>query len=509
MTRPYYSQISAASGNKQKKKYIAVKTATSITEVTLEGNTCADYQKVGITDRLSRESISAFTYLPLNLSKTGSPVLVIGYRSGLISVHSESKCINLLNLDEKAEGIFLKQPVIHLLPAADKDQVLAIFNDSSMLRFNYNGDGSNALFLENLRIFSSKMSFNNQQNKITFRRKIVGDMVLGYHYCEDNHELSSFHATNKSSSAPNPVSYHKFNCRTIADAVVISHSRLKKKFLKQASGANDTIFAYVNFDGCLCIYDYDTMEPQFSIKSYFGGYSSLTFSPNCEYLALAGHDDCLTVVKLENLSVIRCVGHRSFVSKAVFQTIPFKEDCETAQDVADVFESNQVMRIVTGSMDGQLSVFEINKTDFSDHSHRPISNKGIMHLDLSKEFEPLEVKPLSSFRCDDGIGWIELVGNLLIVSCMDGVITIIEIISSKSEAEEEPAKLSSAEQQSNSALVSRDDSGGQNRSISNGGISTLSAKEQMERQNVEGTLAKENKPTGELANGRSLDGGND
>ncbi|RYE41600.1 MAG: hypothetical protein EOP48_23865 [Sphingobacteriales bacterium] len=52
-----------------------------------------------------------------------------------------------------------------------------------------------------------------------------------------------------------------------------------------------TVLAFVSLDGYLVIYDFITMEPRLSYKSNFGGLNSLSFSEDCELVALLEDDN--------------------------------------------------------------------------------------------------------------------------------------------------------------------------------------------------------------------------
>lgn len=46
--------------------------------------------------------------------------------------------------------------------------------------------------------------------------------------------------------------------------------------------------AMTSLNGYLVIYEYYKMEPLLSFKTSFGGINSMTFSDNCELIALSG-----------------------------------------------------------------------------------------------------------------------------------------------------------------------------------------------------------------------------
>ena len=413
---------------------MAVKTSSSIIEVEFNGNSYVSFERVEIpTDIANKEIISALSYTSSTFNKLNPPTLLIGYRSGLIAVYSQKRMINLLNFNKTGMEALHKQPVIQFVVTGNQQEFFAVFNDSSMLKFNYKSESSSLLFIENLKKFVSKISFSKQHNKVNFKKRTDNDMAAGYIACETSPELSFFYASNHDTSGGNPLCYYKFNCRTISDVVIISHPRFRKSFLKNTTGSQNTILAYVNYDGYLCVYDYEKMGPQFSLKSFFGGYSTITFSPNCEFLALSGHDDCLTILQVDSLAVVRCIGHRSFVSRGVFQTIPYQEGKSSNKELVATFESNKYMRLVTGSMDNQLFAYDINKENFQPQYYLIEERKGVTHLNLSKCMEPFDIKATAMFKFDNAIGWLDLVENMLITCCMDGAIITMEILTLKEE----------------------------------------------------------------------------
>lgn len=94
--------------------------------------------------------------------------------------------------------------------------------------------------------------------------------------------------------------------------------------LKKQSSQDVSVLVMTSLNGYLLIYEYYKMEPLLSFKSHFGGINSFTFSENYELIALSGQNDNITILDLNTKSWISCEGHISFVSKAIFQTIPYK-----------------------------------------------------------------------------------------------------------------------------------------------------------------------------------------
>jgi len=200
--------------------------------------------------------------------------------------------------------------------------------------------------------------------------------------------------------------------------------------------------ALASYDGYLLIYDYGKLEPLFSFKSQFGGYNSLTISDNCDMIALSGHDDCITVIDMNTFGFIRCEGHKSFIGKTIFQTMTLPRRGSIDQDSDDNKEqingyasndnedSSNWVRMIAGGLDGYLSVWEFEK-GLLESSARKMeklnkdsgSHKSLPFIIDSFQTDPLRLSPLLYQKMSDAIGWVELVGGLLILCTFDGYIS--------------------------------------------------------------------------------------
>ena len=405
---------------------MAVKTSTSITLVEFDKATYKDFVKVRINDSIDRETITAFTFAAPTFSKTKPPMLIIGYKSGLIVVYSEEKIINLLNVDERSHDSFYKKPVSQLLTTPNEQEVIAIFNDSSMVRYNIQTKAVNPVFLSKFKKFATKITFNNQA-KSRFKKTSKG-ITQGAYISDVNPEQSNFYAINHDSMSTNPISYYRFNCKTISDAAVIGHPRFQKSFLKNKEGkSSDMILAFVSYDGYFVVFDYEKMEPQFSMKSFYGGYNSFTFSPGYEFLALGGHDDTITILEVETLRVVRCIGHRSFISKAIFQVIPFNQEDASEETQLESFKKSECIRVIGGAMDSALSFYEIERSLFRGPSNVPDTKEVPIFVNLSKIPDPVDVKAVVMQKLPEAVGWVEICDNLMFVCTMDGSIITYQI----------------------------------------------------------------------------------
>ncbi|RKP18461.1 WD40 repeat-like protein [Rozella allomycis CSF55] len=132
------------------------------------------------------------------------------------------------------------------------------------------------------------------------------------------------------------------NCRSLQNLVAISETRVPKSMFQvrqlPVGGFVETIYqfsssesqklffspdyehlAIVSKTGIVRIIEHSTHKLCFSMKSFFGGYLSATWSFDGKYILLAGEDDCITILDIqERTFVARCQGHKSFVSQVAF-----------------------------------------------------------------------------------------------------------------------------------------------------------------------------------------------
>lgn len=398
---------------------MAVRTASGVTTVLLKNNSYEEYKKIIINDRIDKEEVSAFTFSSPSFSNAQLPILIIGYKSGLIIAYSQEKLLNMINIDEKASQSYYKQPITQFILTPNEDEILVLFNDSAIMKFNINSKAVNSTFLEKLKKFTAKISFA-KTTKVAVKTR--NDITQGGFISATNPELSDFYMINNDALKSNPRAFYKFNCRSISDAIVIGNRRFRKSLLRNADSKGDVIFAFVNYNGSLVVLDYEKMKPQFSLKGYFGGYNSLSFSNDCEFLVLGGHDDCVTLVHVENLSVVRLVGHKSFISRAIFQTIPSEWVGDQNKILAQPF-----VRVIAASMDGSLSFFEIEKRLFEKDENAIAGKESPIFVNLQHLSPPIEMKPLYIRQVGEAVGWVEICDDLMVASTMDGSIVTYQI----------------------------------------------------------------------------------
>ena len=413
------------------KKIVAVRTSLSVTLVHFKGTAFEAHEKIATTDKFStKDMISALSFTSKVFTKTTPPTLVVGYKSGAIQIYSQNKLINILNVDQLTHEPCYQRSVTQILQTPDPRYIVAVFDDSSMIKYSIEKKNSSPTFFEKLNEFTSKITFSNLADQ-RFNKAKDGFIQGGY-LSRTYPEQSVIYGLNEEQS--NPIGYFKFNCKTIADAVIISHQRFRQSFLKNSEEKSTTVLAFVNYDGYFVVFDYEKMEPRFSLKSYFGGYNALVFSPDCLYVALAGHDDCITVLNTETLAAVRIIGHRSFASRAIFQTIPFMENSiDSENSLAERFAGKEFMRVIGGGMDGLISFTEIQKTAFTNQGI--VTNPKIWpkFVSLNKLPEKVEIKPLHTEKVEEAVGWIEIVDNLMLVCMMNGGIATYEVLTKKPE----------------------------------------------------------------------------
>lgn len=444
---PYYSQLSVTNGARGR-KFLAVQTSANVTVVEFDKATYKDHQKIFISERIDRENVSTFKFTRDEFSASKPPILIIGYESGLVIAYTESKLMNALNFDLDEQETIYKQPVRQIITTPNEDEIIVGFKDSSLFKYNIKYEDRNPLFLQKCMKATTKTVFTNRE-KYRYKKSRNG-ITKGAYLSDTNPEHSNLYLL--STLRSNPNGYYKFNCRTITHAAVVEHQRFRSSFLKYSQAKSNAIMALVNSEGYFVVFDYERMEPQFSCKSFYGGYSSFSFSAGYEFLALAGHDDCITVLSVENLAVVKCVGHRSFVSRALFQNIALSQKASLEEAKQEGEREIGFVRLIGGSMDGRLSFFELDKKIFQGVNNIPAVKSGPMSLSLRKLPEPLEIKPLAMHELSDAVGWFEICGELLVACTMDGTAHVLQIrdgAPAKDEQNTEAKEKNNAEMKQN------------------------------------------------------------
>jgi len=416
LTPPFYAKINftkSLSGG----KILGIKTSQSITFLFFKNAELEEPKKFVLEDEvLNKQVISSFIFKDEVYSSASPPSMLIGYKSGVIA-HAdcfEEKVLGLYNFDEKNKNANKTATVSHLitLPSPDNNEVLALFEDSTMMKYNVETQSQNTFFIEKLKKFEAKINFDKALNKFKHKTKTKNNIRYSSYITELKPEFSHFYAFTQDSTIQNPLAYYKFNHRTISDIVVKKHSLFTKVASREFSETEITVLAFTSLDGFLTIFELRRMKPILSYKSRFGGINSLNFSENCEMLALSGQDDCITVLNLLSLTAVYCEGHRSFVSRAIFHPISQHE------------EENDYVRVIGAGLDAKLTFWELHKNDFHQENQLsfPESSQPIQlnanTMSLAKISKPLHIEQVK-----DAIGSIEICENILAQCSYDGLIS--------------------------------------------------------------------------------------
>jgi len=455
MKRPFYAKLSVAK-NMTGIKILGIKTSQSIMQVYYKNGEFQEHRKLALDDnRLEKQAITTFTFKNEVFSAANPPAILIGYQSGLVAYTDciKERVLGFYNYDERNRTLHKAQTVseITVLPAPNNDEILVTFEDSTALRYKLTLRAQNDLFVDKIRKFEAKTSFNRTLNRFKHKMKTKENLTYCRFLSDSRPEFSNFFAFNEDEyPQQNPVAYYKFNHRTISDIVVKRHASFIRTLGLDAEDDEISVLAFTSLDGYLVLFELNRMVPLLSYKGYFGGINTLTFSENCELVALCGQDDYITVLDLNTRTTLRCEGHKSFVSKAIFQPISFGGD-ETTRERDDITsesarglnrtmdrgEDNGFIRIIGAGMDGNLSFWEFHRDVFLQIKKKKEEIPQIpIRLNLGT-MQSFTLKPVHMEPVKDAIGWIELCDNMLTQCGYDGVIStyiIRDIIDSEETA---------------------------------------------------------------------------
>ncbi|KAI9104687.1 WD40-repeat-containing domain protein [Phlyctochytrium arcticum] len=76
--------------------------------------------------------------------------------------------------------------------------------------------------------------------------------------------------------------------------------------------------AIASMDGCLRVIDHRNEKLLDTYRSYFGGFTCVTFSPDGKYILTGGQDDLITIWQFRRGIIARCLGHSSWVTSVAF-----------------------------------------------------------------------------------------------------------------------------------------------------------------------------------------------
>ena len=421
----------------QDHRLIAIKTSQSITLVLFKDTEFQEHKKLPLEHPLFEESIiSYFTFKKETFNTKSPPSMVVGFKNGLVA-HvgcNNKKVLGFYNHDDKNKAAYTHKnqlvSFIAAVPETNGNEVLVLFADSTIMKYQLSLKSSNTPFIEKIKRFEQKTNFQEHLNRFKYNQKKKNTWSYGSLLNNNSPEFRLFYAHNDSFPLENPLSYWKFNHRTITALAVQRHESFSRTLFNDKNIKEATVFAFVSLDGFLVIYEYYKMTPKLSYKTSFGGINSLVFSENCELVAMGGQDDCITVLDLKTKQTLRCEGHKSFVTRVIFQTIPYRKvidqhlvDKITKKTSQENKEACEIIRIIGGSMDGSLSFFEFNKNVFKpDREETFEEREGIWKLTQEKLTNSIKLKPISIHRSEYAIGWIEILENMLFKSdCSGGV----------------------------------------------------------------------------------------
>ena len=393
-------------------------------------------------DRLDRQQVATFLFHQDIYSPSKPPTMIIAYKSGLLAYVdcNREKILGFYNSDERTKNVHKQEAVglVVVLPKPNDDEIMVLFEDSIAMRYRLDTQTQNPLYNEKLKKFEAKTNFNKALNRFRHKTKTKNNLFYSSNLSEQRPEFSNFHSMNKDPVPQNPVAYYKFNHRTISDITIKSHKVFTKTLCGDSSDKETTIFAFTSLDGYLVIFELSKMRPLLSYKASFGGINSLTFSEDCTLVALSGQDDCITILDLNTLTTLKCEGHKSFVSKAIFQSIssakeekskksdksPTTPTPTTSLSSSQQFGKSQYIRMIAGAMDAGLSFWEFPRDIFgktnqirADETQLPI------RLQAEQAQGPPAIKPIHVEIVKDAIGWVETCENVLIQCGYDGVIS--------------------------------------------------------------------------------------
>ncbi|KOS14118.1 wd40 repeat-like protein [Malassezia pachydermatis] len=143
------------------------------------------------------------------------------------------------------------------------------------------------------------------------------------------------------------------------------------------------LLAVTSADGCLRLIDMDREVLVRSFASYFGGFTSVCWSPDGRFLLTGGQDDLITIWAPHDAHVVaHAQGHQSFVTGLAFD--PWRSNMDT-----------HTYRFASVGEDGRLCLWDFSASAL----HRPrgarsasrtrhdTSRKGLHRLSLSHAFQ--------------------------------------------------------------------------------------------------------------------------
>eukprot|EP00828_Plagiopyla_frontata_P031270 TRINITY_DN41100_c0_g1_i1.p8 TRINITY_DN41100_c0_g1~~TRINITY_DN41100_c0_g1_i1.p8 ORF type:complete len:157 (-),score=28.53 TRINITY_DN41100_c0_g1_i1:351-821(-) len=147
---------------------------------------------------------------------------------------------------------------------------------------------------------------------------------------------------------------------------LICHSRF------QIFGAKHpfTLLFFTGRDGYLRIIDYSDFHPILLFQITTGGIQTFTINRNYDMIILACEDNSAILLSLENLNLVRIIGHQSFLTDAKLICLSEIIECQLANnlydEVEEVYEEkekiqqkenyNEIILVITCAMDQQVGL---------------------------------------------------------------------------------------------------------------------------------------------------------
>ncbi len=148
---------------------------------------------------------------------------------------------------------------------------------------------------------------------------------------------------------------------------------------------NTTHMAVVNQDGFLRIYNFSTREFYGRMRSYYGGFLCLCWSPDGKYIVTGGEDDLISVWSFDEKQVVaRGQGHQSYVNRVTFDPFTSESDYLKSSHPSNVDlaatsaselksqrssrffpEESVAYRLVSVGQDGLLCLWELSSDSLS------------------------------------------------------------------------------------------------------------------------------------------------
>lgn len=187
-----------------------------------------------------------------------------------------------------------------------------------------------------------------------------------------------------------------------------------------AFSPNEEFLAIVGLDGRLRVMDYGRNKLLDTYKSYFGGFTCVSWSPDSRYILTGGQDDLISVWSVRGDLIARCEGHGSFVNCISFDEA-FEQPFRIGENIG---EERFVYRLVSVGDDGRICFWElILPIPSSSVTESP--NTHTVHKLIPRKSHKQFIKPYSVHQIHtDPLVFVALRSNALVTSCRNGLIRI-------------------------------------------------------------------------------------